>query len=67
MQPALTDIPAHFSRLFSCRYVVLDYQPMGLEQQPYDLEVFVEMWANLWKQVSTPRFLSLILECSVLT
>jgi hypothetical protein len=32
-------------------YVVLDYQPMGLEQQAYDLNLFVEGWANLWKQV----------------
>jgi hypothetical protein len=35
---------------------VLDYQPMGLEQQPYDLEVFVEAWANLWKQVRIARW-----------
>lgn len=33
-------------------YVVLDYQPMGLEQQAYDAAVFVEGWSNLWKQVS---------------
>lgn len=32
-------------------YVVLDYQPMGLEQQAYDQAVFVESWSNLWKQV----------------
>lgn len=32
-------------------YVVLDYQPMGLEQQAYDADVFVEAWAELWKQV----------------
>lgn len=33
-------------------YVVLDYQPMGLEQQAYDAAVFIDGWANLWKQVS---------------
>lgn len=32
-------------------YVVLDYQPMGLEQHAYDAAVFVETWASLWKQV----------------
>lgn len=32
-------------------YVVLDYQPMGLEKQAYDADVFVEAWADLWKQV----------------
>lgn len=38
-------------------YVVLDYQPMGLEQQPYDADAFVEAWAKLWKQVSClPNF-----------
>lgn len=32
-------------------YVVLDYQPMGLEQHAYDLAAFVDTWAKLWKQV----------------
>ncbi|WIA19208.1 hypothetical protein OEZ86_005581 [Tetradesmus obliquus] len=38
-------------------YVVLDYQPMGLEQHAYDLNLFVDTWAQLWRQVSClPNF-----------
>ncbi|KAI8472618.1 MAG: glycoside hydrolase superfamily [Monoraphidium minutum] len=38
-------------------YVILDYQPMGLEQHPYNLKVFVDKWLDLWKQVSClPNF-----------
>lgn len=40
-------------------YVVLDYQPMGLEQQAYDLNVFVDTWASLWKQVRPQHSASL--------
>ncbi|KAF8055094.1 SYT1 [Scenedesmus sp. PABB004] len=38
-------------------YVVLDYQPMGLENHAYDLAAFVEAWEGLWRQVSClPNF-----------
>jgi hypothetical protein len=36
-------------------YVVLDYQPMNLEQQAYDADVFISTWAGLWKQVGWRR------------
>lgn len=40
-------------------YVVLDYQPMGTEQQAYDVDVFVKSWLKLWRQVAcTPNFKS---------
>lgn len=32
-------------------YVILDYQPMGIEQQPYNLAAFVDGWTKLWKMV----------------
>eukprot|EP00775_Hariotina_reticulata_P004256 gene4256-4507_t len=38
-------------------YVVVDYQPMGLEQHPYNLGQFVGAWVDLWKQiVCLPNF-----------
>lgn len=38
-------------------YVVLDYQPMGLEQHAKDLNVFVTAWESLWKKVAClPNF-----------
>jgi hypothetical protein len=38
-------------------YVILDYQPMGLEQHPYNLNQFVGSWLALWKQVTClPNF-----------
>ncbi|GBF93230.1 glycoside hydrolase [Raphidocelis subcapitata] len=38
-------------------YVVLDYQPQGLEQQPYSLSTFVSQWTGLWKMVAClPNF-----------
>jgi hypothetical protein len=38
-------------------YVVLDYQPQGLEQQPYSLSTFVSQWTDLWKMVAClPNF-----------
>eukprot|EP00879_Flechtneria_rotunda_P005895 GHRR01006201.1.p1 GENE.GHRR01006201.1~~GHRR01006201.1.p1 ORF type:complete len:485 (+),score=144.84 GHRR01006201.1:175-1629(+) len=40
-------------------YVVLDYQPMGIEQHAYKINTFVESWAKLWQQVSClPNFQS---------
>lgn len=32
-------------------YVILDYQPMGTEQQAYDLNSFVQSWTALWRRV----------------
>jgi aryl-phospho-beta-D-glucosidase BglC (GH1 family) len=38
-------------------YVILDYQPMGMEQHPYNQTAFVEKWTDLWKQVAClPNF-----------
>jgi hypothetical protein len=38
-------------------YVVLDYQPQGLEQHAYDLVDFVTYWGNLWRRVTClPNF-----------
>ncbi|KAF6263154.1 glycoside hydrolase superfamily [Scenedesmus sp. NREL 46B-D3] len=38
-------------------YVVLDYQPQGLEQHAYALSEFVTAWGNLWRQVTClPNF-----------
>jgi hypothetical protein len=37
--------------------VVIDYQPMGLEQHPYNVDQFVSAWVDLWKQiVCLPNF-----------
>ena len=38
-------------------YVVLDYQPMGTEYQPYDINTFANEWVKLWSAVSClPNF-----------
>lgn len=38
-------------------YVVLDYQPMGTENQAYDLNQFASQWALVWKKVTClPNF-----------
>jgi hypothetical protein len=38
-------------------YVVLDYQPQGLEQHAYNLVDFVTYWGNLWRRVTClPNF-----------
>jgi Cellulase (glycosyl hydrolase family 5) len=38
-------------------YVVLDYQPQGLEQQAYNLDAFVNGWADVWRKVTClPNF-----------
>jgi hypothetical protein len=38
-------------------YVVLDYQPQGLEQHAYNLNQFVTAWSDLWKAVAClPNF-----------
>eukprot|EP00882_Tetradesmus_deserticola_P019764 GHRQ01021302.1.p1 GENE.GHRQ01021302.1~~GHRQ01021302.1.p1 ORF type:complete len:501 (+),score=125.39 GHRQ01021302.1:274-1776(+) len=38
-------------------YVILDYQPQGLEQHAYNLNQFVTAWADLWKAVTClPNF-----------
>ena len=40
-------------------YVVLDYQPQGLEQHAYNLNQFVTAWSELWKAVAClPNFYS---------
>ncbi|KIZ07795.1 hypothetical protein MNEG_0153 [Monoraphidium neglectum] len=40
-------------------YVILDYQPMGLEQHPYNQQQFVDSWTNLWSMVAClPNFKS---------
>uniref|UniRef100_A0A383VFK3 Glycoside hydrolase family 5 domain-containing protein n=1 Tax=Tetradesmus obliquus TaxID=3088 RepID=A0A383VFK3_TETOB len=40
-------------------YVVLDYQPQGLEQHAYNLNQFVTAWSQLWKAVAClPNFYS---------
>eukprot|EP00877_Chromochloris_zofingiensis_P000949 jgi/Chrzof1/10855/Cz05g14190.t1 len=38
-------------------YVVLDYQPMGTESQPYNVKEFTCKWTYLWKKVAAlPNF-----------
>jgi len=38
-------------------YVVLDYQPMGLEDYAYHPDIFISKWKGLWKKITKlPRF-----------